>query len=74
MMMSICSICDKPIYPGERTKADQNGTLVHMRCWHYEIASIVCESCGCALTDDEFEQAAYVPEALLWCNQCYEDD
>jgi len=77
MMMSICSICEKAIYPGERTRADQDGAPVHMRCWHYEIASMECDTCGTELTDDEFEVAVYDlgPSCpLLRCNRCREDE
>ena len=69
--MSLCNICENSLYPGERTKTDQDGTSVHLRCWHYDIASIECARCGVALTDDEFEIA--VTHAALVCAHCHED-
>jgi hypothetical protein len=67
-MMSTCSICEKSIYPGEYTKADQDGVFVHLRCWHYEIASIKCKVCGSALSDDEFEIA--LAQEDMVCARC----
>lgn len=46
---------------------------MHLRYWHYEIASIECEVYGAALTDEEFEAPAYSDVPLL-CGQCQEND